>query len=82
MRAVRAGVIAFGLPLLCTAGDIQKPAVLWEHALERDVYGSALAGDTVVLLTLDTRASRWTIEGHDASSGTLRWRRAAPGTSL
>ena len=53
MLAVRAGVIALGLPLLCIAGDIQKPAILWEHALEGDVYGSALAGDAVVLLTLE-----------------------------
>jgi outer membrane protein assembly factor BamB len=82
MLAVRAGVIALGLPLLCVAGDIQKPAILWERALDGNVYGSALAGDTVVLLTLDARASRWTIEGHDAWDGALRWRRAAPGTSL
>jgi outer membrane protein assembly factor BamB len=80
--AVRAGVIALGLPLLGVAGDIQKPAILWERALDGDVYGSALAGDTVVLLTLEPRASRWTIEGHDARGGALRWRRAAPGTSL
>ena len=79
--ALRAGVIALG-PLLCVAGDIQKPAILWERALDGDVYGSALAGDTVVLLTLEPRASRWTIEGHDARGGALRWRRAAPGTSL
>src|SRR5258708_22063386 len=82
MLAVRAGVIALGLPLLCIAGDIQKPAILWEHAVEGDVYGSALAGDTVVLLTLEPRGSRWTIEGRDARGGALRWRRAAPGTSL
>ena len=79
---MRAGVIALGLPILCAAGDIQKPAILWERALGGDVYGSALAGDTVVLLTLEPRASRWTVQAHDASSGTLRWRRAAPGTSL
>jgi outer membrane protein assembly factor BamB len=82
MLAVRAGMIALGLPLLCLAGDIQKPAILWERALDGDVYGSALAGDTVVLLTLEPRATRWTIEGHDARDGALRWRRAAPGTSL
>jgi hypothetical protein len=68
---VRAGVIALGLPILCAAGDIQKPAILWERALGGDVYGSALAGDTVVLLTLEPRASRWTVQAHDASSGTL-----------
>ena len=79
--ATRAGVIALGLSLLGVAGD-KKPAILWERALDGDVYGSALASDTVVLLTLEPRASRWTIEAHDARSGTLRWRRAAPGTSL
>ncbi|HEY8151124.1 MAG TPA: hypothetical protein VIK51_19610, partial [Vicinamibacteria bacterium] len=77
MLAVRAGLIALGLPLLCIAGDIQKPAILWERALDGDVYGSALAGDTVVLLTLDARAPRWMVEGHDAKGGALRWRRAA-----
>src|SRR5260221_11554334 len=82
MVAVRGGVIALGLPLLGLAGDIQKPALLWERALDGDVYGSALAGDTVVLLTLEPRASHWTIEAHDARSGALRWRRPAPGTSL
>jgi hypothetical protein len=80
--AARAGVIALGLPLLCVAGDIQKPAILWERALDGDVYGSALAGDTIVLLTLDARAPHWMVEGHDAKGGALRWRRAAPGTSL
>jgi outer membrane protein assembly factor BamB len=80
--ALRAGMIALGLPLLCLAGDIPKPAILWERALDGDVYGSAVAGDTVVLLTLDARARRWMVEGHDARGGALRWRRAAPGTSL
>jgi len=82
MLAVRAGLIALGLPLLCVAGDIHKPAILWERALDGDVYGSALARDTVVVLTREPRASQWTIEGHDARGGALRWRRAAPGTSL
>src|SRR5260221_3886507 len=81
MVAVRGGVIALGLPLLCLAGDIQKPAILWERALDGDVYGSALAGDTVVLLTLEPRAAHWTIEAHDARRGPLRWPRPAPGTS-
>ena len=79
---VCAVVIALGVPLLSVARPIETPAILWEQALEGDVYGSALAGDTVVILTLDPRASRWTIEGHDVKGGALRWRRAAPGTSL
>src|SRR5262245_51606331 len=80
--AVPAGVIALGVPLLSVAREIEKPAILWERTLDGDVYGSALAGDTVVLLTVEPRASGWTIEAHDARDGSLRWRRAAPGTSL
>src|SRR5262245_20265662 len=80
--AVSVGMLALGVPLLCGAAEIEKPAVLWDRALEGDVYGSALAGDTVVLLTLPPGAVEWRIEARHAESGAVAWQRAAPGTSL
>ena len=56
--------------------------MLWDRPLEGDVYGSALAGDTVVLLTLKPGAHEWTIEGRRADSGERAWHGVAPGTSL
>ena len=78
----RASLLLLGLPLVCPAAEIGRPAVLWDRPLAGDVYGSALAGDTVVLLTLKPGANEWTIEGHRAESGELAWQTVSPGTSL
>jgi outer membrane protein assembly factor BamB len=74
--------ILLAVPLLSTAAEIEKPAILWDRALEGDVYGSALAGDSVVLLTFKPGVTEWTIEARDAATGRIAWRRTAPGTSL
>jgi outer membrane protein assembly factor BamB len=79
--AVRVGMVVLGL-FRCAAAEIEKPAILWDRVLEGDVYGSALAGDTVVLLTLQPGASEWRIEARDAESGTLAWQDKVAGTSL
>jgi outer membrane protein assembly factor BamB len=83
-RAIAAlvGMALLGGVPLCAAAEIAKPAILWDRALEGEVYGSALAGDTVVLLTHTPGARAWRIEGRDAESGRLLWQRAATGTSL
>jgi outer membrane protein assembly factor BamB len=78
----RASLLVFGLPLVCPAAETGRPAVLWDRPLEGDVYGSALAGDTVVLLTLKPGANEWTIEGRRADTGERAWQGVAPGTSL
>jgi outer membrane protein assembly factor BamB len=75
-------LVVLGLPLAGTAAEIERPKILWDRPLEGDVYGSALAGDTVVLLSLQRGAHEWTIEGRRAESGELAWQKAAPGTSL
>ena len=80
--SLRASLLVLGLAVVCPAAEIEKPAVLWDRPLEGDVYGSALAGDTVVLLTLKPGANEWTIEGHKAETGNLAWKKTAPGTSL
>ena len=56
MKAV--ALILLALPLVSAGAEIEKPAILWDRALEGDVYGSALAGDTVVLLISQAARSR------------------------
>jgi hypothetical protein len=53
----RASLLVLGLSLVSPAAEIEKPRILWNRPLEGDVYGSALAGDTVVLLTLKPGAN-------------------------
>jgi outer membrane protein assembly factor BamB len=81
LSALVATVVLGGV-LPSRAGEIEKPAILWDRALEGEVYGSALAGDAVVVLIHVPGAAEWRIEARAAGSGRRLWQRASTVMSL